>query len=60
MGEVMIDVDAHKHSHMLVAVDEVGRKLGERTVASTSEGHLQPLWASRCFAVRFAWRTAGM
>ena len=33
MGEVMIGVDAHKRSHTLVAVDEVGRKLGERVVA---------------------------
>jgi transposase len=48
MGEVVIGVDAHKRSHTLVAVDEVGRKAGERTVAATSEGHLQALeWASR-------------
>jgi transposase len=55
MGEVVIGVDAHKRSHTLVAVDEVGRKLGERTVAATGEGHLQALeWASRWRAVRFA------
>jgi transposase len=55
MGEVVIGVDAHKRSHTLVAVDEVGRKAGERTVAATSEGHLQALeWASRWPAVRFA------
>ncbi len=55
MGEVVIGVDAHKRSHTLVAVDEVGRKLGERTVAATSEGHLQALeWASRWPVVRFA------
>jgi hypothetical protein len=28
MGEVVIGVDAHKRSHTLVAVDEVGRRLG--------------------------------
>ncbi len=26
MGVVVIGVDAHKHSHTLVAVDEVGRR----------------------------------
>ena len=46
MGDVVIGVDAHKRSHTLVAVDEVGRKLGER-VAATGEGHSQALeWAS--------------
>jgi transposase len=55
MGEVMIGVDAHKRSHTLVAVDVVGRKLGERTVPATSEGHLTALeWASRWPAARFA------
>ncbi len=55
MSEVVIGVDAHKRSHTLVAVDEVGRKLGERTVAATSEGHLQVLeWASQWAQVRFA------
>jgi transposase len=55
MGEVVIGVDAHKRSHTLVAVDEVGRKAGERTVAATGEGHLQALeWASQWPAVRFA------
>jgi hypothetical protein len=61
MGEVVIGVDAHKRSHTLVAVDEVGRKLGERVVDATSEGHLQALaWASRWDRVRSRWRTAGM
>ena len=38
---VVVGVDAHKRTHTLVAVDQVGRKLGERTVAATSDGHLQ-------------------
>jgi transposase len=38
---VIVGVDAQKRTHTLVAVDEAGRKLGERTVAATSEGHLQ-------------------
>jgi hypothetical protein len=43
MGEVVIGVDAHKRSHTLVAVDEIGRKIAERTVGTTSEYHLQVL-----------------
>ena len=43
---VIVGVDAHKRTHTLVAVDEVGRKLGERTVSATREGHLEqsPGW----------------
>jgi transposase len=45
---VMIGVDAHKRTHTLVAVDEVGRKLGERTVTATSDGHLNAVtWAGQ-------------
>lgn len=48
MGEVVIGVDAHKRSHTLVAVDEIGRKIAERTVGTTSEHHLQVLeWAGQ-------------
>lgn len=55
MGEVVIGVDAHKRSHTLVAVDEIGRKLAERTVGTTSEHHLQALeWAGQWPVVRFA------
>ncbi|MDQ4131782.1 MAG: IS110 family transposase [Actinomycetota bacterium] len=52
---VIVGVDAHKSTHTLVAVDEVGRKLGERTVVATSEGHLDALeWAERWTERRFA------
>jgi len=45
---VVLGVDAHKRSHTVVATDELGRKLAEKTVASTSEGHLEALeWATR-------------
>jgi transposase len=44
---VILGVDAHKRTHTLVAVDEVGRKLGERTVSATQEGHLDAMaWAA--------------
>jgi transposase len=45
---VTIGVDSHKRTHTLVAVDDVGKKLGERTLPASSEGHLDALgWAER-------------
>ncbi len=55
----VIGVDAHKRTHTLVAVDEAGRKLGERTLAATSEGHLQAAqWAGQWPGRGSRWRTA--
>jgi len=45
---VVIGVDAHKRSHTLVAIDHAGRKLAEKTVLATPEGHLVAArWAAR-------------
>lgn len=45
---VVIGVDAHKRSHTLVVADALGRKLGEKTVAATSDGHMAAIaWAAR-------------
>ncbi len=45
---VTIGSDSHKRTHTFVAVDELGKKLAERTVPATSEGHLEILgWAER-------------
>jgi transposase len=44
---VVIGVDSHKRTHTVVAVDEAGRKLAERTVATTADGHLELLGWSR-------------
>lgn len=41
---VVIGIDPHKRSHTAVAIDEVGRKLGQLTIASTPQGLLR-LWA---------------
>jgi transposase len=49
---VVIGVDAHKRTHTVVAVDEAGRKLAERTVATTSDGHLELLGWSRTWPER--------
>lgn len=40
--------DSHKRTHTLVAVDDNGRQLGERTVTATRSGHLEALdWAGQ-------------
>ncbi len=54
---VVIGVNSHKRTHTVVAVDEVGRKLAERTVATTADGHLDLLgwsrrWTDRTWALK--------
>lgn len=45
---VILGADLHKRSHTVVVIDETGRKLDEKTVAATSEGHLElRRWAIR-------------
>jgi transposase len=52
---VILGVDAHKRTHTFVAVDEVGRKLAERTFSATHDGHLEALiWAAHWEERRFA------
>jgi transposase len=36
----MIGTDSHKRTHTVVVLDDVGRRVAERTVAATGEGHL--------------------
>lgn len=50
---VILGVDAHKRSHTVVAVDENGRKLGQKTAGTTTVDHLELLtWAKRWDAIR--------
>ncbi len=52
---IIIGVDAHKSTHTFVAVDEVGRKLGQLTVKATTDGHLSAIeWASQWPQLQFA------
>ena len=52
---IVIGADSHKRTHTVVAVDQVGRRLGETTVASTSDGHLALLrWSGQWPQVTFA------
>ena len=53
---VMIGADSHKRTHTVVGVDDVGRRLGEKTVRTNGEGHLELVrWAAR-FERRPRWR----
>jgi transposase len=52
---VVIGVDSHKHTHTVVAADENGRQLADKTVAATSAGHLELVrWAGRFTERRWA------
>jgi transposase len=45
---IVVGIDAHKRNHTAVAVNEVGRKLGQRTTGTTSDDHLMLLqWAEQ-------------
>lgn len=53
---VMIGIDAHKKTFTAVAVDELGRQVGQRTLKSTSDGYFDLVrwarqWPDRRFAV---------
>jgi transposase len=53
---VVVGADVHKRTHTFVAVDEVGRKVGEKVVAATTVGHRQAVrWARTQFGVELVW-----
>lgn len=52
---VMIGTDSHKKTHTVVVLDDVGRRVAEKTVAATSDGHLVLVqWAAQWPDVVFA------
>ena len=52
---VMIGADSHKRTHTVVAVDDVGRRLGVKTVRTNSEGHFELVrWSAQFDEVTFA------
>jgi hypothetical protein len=56
---IVVGVDAHKKTHTLVAVDPLGRRLDQLTIAATTTGHQQA--ANGCSSsARFwsPWKTA--
>jgi transposase len=53
---VVIGADVHKRTHTFVAVDEVGRKLGEKVVVATTAGHAEAvMWAREQFRAGVVW-----
>ena len=53
---IVIGADVHKATHTFVAVDPVGRYLGERTVKATTAGHELALrWARARFGDELRW-----
>jgi transposase len=51
----MIGTDSHKRPHPVVALDDIGRRLSELTVAATTDGHLKLLaWSRQWDQVNFA------
>jgi transposase len=53
---VILGIDAHKRTHTVVAIDDAGRKVGEKTTGSTTtEAHLELVrWADR-FGTKRRW-----
>jgi transposase len=60
---VVFGIDPHKATHTVVAVDEVGRQVDQRTVAARTPQHRELLgWAHRTADDRdrvWRWRTVG-
>jgi transposase len=53
---IVVGADVHKRKHTFVAVDEVGRRLGEKTVKATTEGHVSVImWAREQFGTELKW-----
>src|SRR6476646_9861628 len=53
---IIVGVDAHKRTHTCVAVDDRGRKLGEKTVPATSAGNASALkWALLEYGPELTW-----
>ncbi len=52
---VILGADTHKRSHTVVAIDDAGRELGQKTVPATPAGHRQLVaWARQFDERRFA------
>jgi transposase len=53
---VVVGADVHKRTHTFVAVDEVGRKRGEKTVSATTAGHAEAvMWVRERFGAETVW-----
>ena len=53
---VVVGADVHKHTHTFVAVDEAGRKIGEKTLKAITAGHAEAvMWARERFGPDVIW-----
>ena len=53
---VVVGADVHKRTHTFVAVDEVGKQLGQLTVKADGKGHDKAVrWAQREFGTDLKW-----
>ncbi|APE15624.1 IS110 family transposase [Mycolicibacterium pallens] len=53
---VVIGADVHKRTHTFVAVDDVGRELGSKTVPATTPGHTAAVqWGRENFSGEVIW-----
>ena len=53
---VVIGADVHKRTHTFVAVDDVGRELGQKVVKATTSGHTAAVqWAREKFGSEVLW-----
>ncbi|GFG82370.1 hypothetical protein MPRG_56460 [Mycobacterium paragordonae] len=53
---VVVGADVHKRTHTFVAVNEAGRKLGEKTVMAITAGHAEAvMWAREHFGADVVW-----
>lgn len=55
VSEVILGVDTHKDVHVAVALNRLGRRLGEQTVPTTVKGYQKLLrWAEDFGSIRCA------
>ena len=59
---VTLGGDSHKRTHTLVAVDQNGRQLAQKTLLATKAGHLEALHSGQLagHSGNGLWRIAGM
>jgi transposase len=56
MTMVVVGADVHKRTHTFVAVDPVGRQVGQLRVEATGTGHAKAFaWARREFGAELTW-----
>jgi transposase len=53
---VVVGADVQKQTHTFVAVDDAGRKIGEKTVRAVTAGHAEAvMWARERFGIEVVW-----